>query len=73
MPSTFEISEVDSARRAVMVRAAAAVGGLTLLPAVAAPAVSGALPSPDSAGGMSVNAGQEPPLFDGEVAVSMHG
>jgi SagB-type dehydrogenase family enzyme len=54
MPSTFEISEVDSARRAVMVRAAAAVGGLTLLPAVAAPAVTGALPSPDSAGGMSL-------------------
>ena len=54
MLSAFEMAEVDSARRAVIVRAIAAVGGLTRLPAVAAPVVGGALPSPDSAGGMSL-------------------
>ena len=46
--------EVDARRRTVMTRALAAVGGLTVLPAVAVPAASAALTAPDRDGGMAL-------------------
>lgn len=52
-----ESLEVDTRRRAVMVQALAAVGGLSSLPdpvAAAGPVSDGALPPPDQRGGMTL-------------------
>ena len=50
----LHVHEVDACRRAAMVRALGAVGGLTVLPAAALPAASESLAPPDRISGMAL-------------------